>query len=133
MGTDKTKFCQGYHIMVVDDEEKVAKFITEMLKNKGCEVTTLHSSTEALSFFKENKTAIDLVLTDQTMPEMTGVELTKEILAEKPEIPVFLITGFSEEIDSEKATKLGVKEYITKPLKLSELAEKLKKHLPVNV
>lgn len=133
MGTDKTKFCQGYHIMVVDDEEKVAKFITEMLKNKGCEVTTLHSSTEALAFFKANKMAIDLVLTDQTMPEMTGVELAKAILAEQAEMPVFLVTGYSEEIDGERAAALGIKEYITKPLKLADLAEKLKKHLPEKV
>ena len=130
MSTGKNKFCQGYHIMVVDDEEKVAKFLTEMLKSKGCTVTTLNNSKTAMDFFIKNKQSIDLVITDQTMPEMTGAELAQQMLSEKPQLPIFLVTGYSEEIDSDKAAALGIKEYITKPLKLSELAEKIQKHLP---
>lgn len=130
MNTDKTKFCQGYNILVVDDEEKVAKFITEMLKNKGCTVTTLNSSKTAMDYFVANRQSIDLVITDQTMPEITGAELAKSMLDQKPDLPIFLVTGYSEEIDSDKAAGMGIKEFITKPLKLSDLAEKLKKHLP---
>ena len=130
MNTANGKLLQGYHILVVDDEAKVAKFMTEMLKNKGCTVTTLNSSKEAMHFFVKNKQAIDLVITDQTMPEMTGAELAKILLQEKPQLPIFLVTGFSEEIDQEKAAALGIKEYITKPLRLADLAEKIKKHLP---
>lgn len=130
MSTDKPKFCQGYHIMVVDDEEKVAKFISEMLKNKGCTVTTLNSSKQALDYFNANMQSIDLVITDQTMPEITGAELAQNMLAIQPDLAIFLVTGYSEEIDSDKAADLGIKEYITKPLKLSDLAEKLQKHLP---
>lgn len=129
MSTAKHTFCQGYHILVVDDEEKVAKFISEMLKNKGCNVTTLHSSKEAVDYFMANKQSIDLVITDQTMPEITGAELAQSMLAEQPDLPIFLVTGYSEEIDKDKAIEMGIKEYITKPLKLADLAEKLQKHL----
>lgn len=133
MNTGNIKIFQDYHILVVDDEEKVAKFLTEMLKNKGCAVTTLNSSQQAMDFFMQNKQSIDLVITDQTMPELTGIELTEKMLAENPDLPVFLVTGYSEEVDNEKALALGIREYITKPLKLSELAEKIQKHLPGKV
>ena len=129
MSTAKPKIGTGYHLLVVDDEEKVAKFITEMLKNKGYTVTTLNSSKAALDFFTANRHTVDLVITDQTMPELTGAELSQALLAIQPELPIFLVTGFSEEIDNDKAAMLGIKEYITKPLKLAELAEKIQLHL----
>lgn len=130
MTTGKIKFGLGYHILVVDDEEKVAKFISEMLKNKGYTVTTLNSSREATDYFSAHKQSIDLVITDQTMPDITGAELAQSILNERPDQLIFLITGYSEEIDSEKAAEIGIKEYITKPLKLADLAEKLQFYLP---
>ncbi len=130
MNSDESTFCQGYHIMVVDDEETVAKFLTEMLKIRGCHVTTHNNSREAMEYFQTNMHSVDLVITDQTMPNMTGVELTQSMLISKPELPIFLLTGYSEEINFDKAIKLGIREFITKPLKLAELSEKLKKHLP---
>lgn len=133
MSTGKTKFGTGYHVMVVDDEEKVAKFISEMLKNKGYTVTTLNSSKEAMEFFVANKQTVDLVITDQTMPDITGAELAKGMLQERADLPIFLVTGFSEEIDNDGALEMGIKEFITKPLKLSELAEKLQKYLPEKI
>ena len=130
MSSAKTKFCQGYHILVVDDEEKVAKFITEMLTVKGASVTTLNSSKEALDYFRANKQAVDLVITDQTMPEMTGTELVQNMLAERPELPIFLVTGYSPEVDEDNAESLGIREFISKPLRLADLSQKLQKHLP---
>ncbi len=129
MSTSNSKVLHGYHIMIVDDEPKVAKFMTEMLKNKGCTVTTLNSSREAMDFFTANKQSIDLIITDQTMPEMTGAELAQKILSDNPQMPIFLVTGFSEEIDQEKAIAIGIREYITKPLRLADLADKINKHL----
>lgn len=130
MKTNKQKYGTGYHVMVVDDEEKVAKFICEMLKNKGYQVTSYSSSQDALNFFLENKQSIDLVITDQTMPKLTGAELAKNLLQAKPELPIFLATGFSEEVDNDKAMEIGIKEYLSKPLKLSDLTERLIKYLP---
>jgi len=130
MNTANSKQQQNYHILVIDDEEKVAKFITEMLKNKGYAVTTLNSSKQAMEYFNSHADTIDLVITDQTMPDITGAELSKQMLQRDPNLPIFLITGFSEEVNSEKAAELGIKEYITKPLRLAELVEKLKIYLP---
>ncbi|MDH5647845.1 MAG: response regulator [Candidatus Heimdallarchaeota archaeon] len=130
MNTANSKQQQNYHILVIDDEEKVAKFITEMLKNKGYAVTTLNSSKQAMEYFNSHADTIDLVITDQTMPDITGAELSKQMLQRGPNLPIFLITGFSEEVNSEKAAELGIKEYITKPLRLAELVEKLKIYLP---
>ena len=130
MNTANSKQQQNYHILVIDDEEKVAKFITEMLKNKGYAVTTFNSSKQAMEYFNSHADTIDLVITDQTMPDITGAELSKQMLQRDPNLPIFLITGFSEEVNSEKAAELGIKEYITKPLRLAELVEKLKIYLP---
>lgn len=132
MTSDKVKIGIGYHIMVVDDEEKVAKFLYEMLKNRGYEVTVFSRSNEALEFFLANSESIDLVITDQTMPELTGAELSQQLLSKQPDLPIFLVTGFSEEIDSDKANELGIKEYISKPLKLADLANTLQHYLPAN-
>ena len=130
MDAKNSKYCIGYEILVVDDEAAVAELISEMVKTKGCSATLFNNSTEALEYFMKYKDIIDLVITDQTMPDMTGAELAQSILSEKADMPVFLMTGYSEEIDQEKATKIGIKEFITKPLKLSGLSEKLQKHLP---
>ena len=130
MSDTKPKIGDGYHIVVVDDEQKVAKFITELLKSKGFEVTTLNDSVQAKEFVLANKTSVDLVITDQTMPNLTGAELAKSLLEARPDLPIFLVTGYSEEVDSEKAAEIGIKEYIAKPLRLAELSELLQKYLP---
>ena len=129
MSTDKNKYCKGYEILVVDDEQTVAKLISEMIETKGCTARIFNNSSEALDYFIAHKDTIDLVITDQTMPELTGAQLARSILSERGEIPVFLMTGYSEEIDQAKAFEMGIKEFITKPLKLSDLSERLQKHL----
>jgi len=118
------------HILVIDDEISVALFITELLTNKGYKVSTIHKSNEALSFFMQHHNEIDLVITDQTMPEISGSELAQIMLIQKPDLPIFLITGYSEEIDSEKAKQMGITEFINKPFKLSEFSLLLQMHLP---
>ena len=133
MSTNKPKFGEGYHILVVDDEEKVAKFMSEMLKNKGYNVTTLNNSVEARDYVLGHLGEVDLVITDQTMPNMTGAELARSLLEARPELPIFLVTGYSEEIDSEKAIEMGIREYITKPLSLAGLADLLQTYLPPKV
>jgi len=74
-----------------------------------------------MDLFSQNPTAFDLVITDQTMPGLTGTELAKKILALRPEMPIILCTGYSENINEEKAKELGIRGYISKPMELNPL------------
>ena len=130
MSAAKNQYCKGYEILIVDDEATVAKLISEMVQSKGCSATVFNNSTEALDYFLGHKDSIDLVITDQTMPELTGAQLAETILQAKQDIPIFLMTGYSESIDPDKAHEMGIKEFIHKPLKLADLSQRLQKHLP---
>jgi len=119
----RQKLFEGKNILVVDDEVMVSKFISVLLKSRGCCVTTMNKSTEALNYFCDHKDEIDLVITDQTMPEMNGSELAQEMFIMKPEINIFITTGYSEEIDEESALKMGIRSFLTKPIKSATLLE----------
>jgi nitrogen-specific signal transduction histidine kinase/ActR/RegA family two-component response regulator len=115
-------------IMVVDDEATVGSFIGELLKSKGCQVTVETDSQAALSQFMGDPDVYDLVVTDQTMPGMTGVELSQALLAICPDLPVILCTGYSEQVDEARALSLGLCGYVKKPIDTKvflELIEKL--------
>jgi PAS domain S-box-containing protein len=116
-------------IMVVDDEIKIAEVFRRMLGKIGYRVTIFTDSIEAVSTFRKNPDEYDLVLTDMTMPKMTGAELAREILALRPALPVIMTTGFSEIIDMEKAKRLGIKEFLFKPVKKEQLAGVVRKVL----
>jgi len=92
-----------------------------MLKNLGYDVTAKTSSVEALEAFRNNPKGFDLVITDMTMPNMTGVELTKEIMNIRPDVPIILCTGFSEQIDEKKAKAMGIS-FLMKPIVMNEMA-----------
>ena len=110
------------HILMVDDEQLVVEVNREILSALGYQVTSETSSAKALELFRTHKNDFDLVITDLTMPELTGVELTKELLKLRPEIPVILCTGFSELIDAEEAHDLGIREFIYKPVGIEDMA-----------
>lgn len=116
-------------ILVVDDEQYVAEMLKEMLEQLGYQVTVRYSSIDALKVFQSQHARLDLVITDQTMPHMTGPELAKEMLRIRPGTPIILITGFSEMIDEFRAKKLGIRGFLMKPVALRQLAEEVKKHL----
>jgi two-component system cell cycle sensor histidine kinase/response regulator CckA len=84
---------------------------------------------EALEMFKQNPQDFDLVIADQTMPQMTGLELAHELLALRPELPIILVTGFSQLVTPEKAKAAGIREYIMKPLSISELTNAISQSL----
>lgn len=121
----------GAHILVVDDEESVARFIQALLDTQGHRVTIMNNSREALEYFQEHADQIDMIFTDQTMPGMSGLELAKSVLAMKPEIPVILATGFSHKIDEKTAKGAGVRAFLKKPfdtqLLLDTVGELLKR------
>jgi PAS domain S-box-containing protein len=116
-------------ILVVDDEKSVVKMLEEMLEHLGYEVVARYSGADALGAFHAQPERFDLVITDQTMPHMTGTDLAKEILKVRPEIPIVLCTGFSAMIDEVRARKIGIKVLLMKPLALQQLAEEVHKLL----
>jgi DNA-binding NtrC family response regulator len=84
---------------------------------------------EALEAFKEKPDAFDLVITDQTMPHLTGRDLAEELLRIRPDIPIILCTGFSEVMHEEEAKAMGIREFIMKPFSLNEMAGIIRKSL----
>jgi CheY-like chemotaxis protein len=110
------------HILLIDDEEDIIEMLEKMLGHFGYQITTKTSSEEALTLFCSEPNRFDLVITDQTMPKITGIELTRKVRELRPDIPVILCTGFSELITEEKLKALGVKEYIMKPIHCKEMA-----------
>jgi CheY-like chemotaxis protein len=116
-------------ILVVDDEEPQLQSVTRMLEKLGYNVVGTSDSLEALNVFQADSGAFDLVITDQTMPKMTGEKLAKSILGIRPDIPIILCTGFSEVIDADEAKALGIQEFVMKPFTVKEMAEKIRKVL----
>jgi CheY-like chemotaxis protein len=109
-------------ILFVDDEDTLVDLGKQMIEFLGYRVTALVNSLEALDLFKKDPYAFDLVITDLVMPGMSGDELAQNILAIRPEMPVVLITGFAEQITSEKAELIGVKKLVTKPIAMKDMA-----------
>ncbi|MCB1048578.1 MAG: response regulator [Calditrichaeota bacterium] len=116
-------------ILVVDDEPMVAELVRKTLEKMGYRVRTFTDSTRALAHFKDNPMAFDLVLTDQTMPNLTGYELARALLALRPELPIVLCTGFSSSIPEAKALELGIRAYLLKPTSRVELAHVVRRAL----
>jgi len=103
--------------------------VRQMLERLGYHVTARTSSVEALEAFRAQPEKFDLVITDQTMPNMTGAELTKKLIAIRPDIPAILCTGFSEVISEEKAREIGISEYVMKPVVMSDIAKTIRRLL----
>lgn len=116
-------------ILFIDDDESIAYVGRFRLERLGYQVETKTNPLEALALFRDNPDQFDLVITDMTMPHMTGDLLVMEILKIRPDLPIIMCTGFSERIDEEKAKKIGVRQYIEKPLNRSDLANVVRKAL----
>ena len=106
-------------ILFVDDEEVLTKMGKFMLERLGYTVTVCNSSSEALAAFTEDPGRYDLVITDQTMPGMTGTELACRLLQQRPGLPIILCTGYSHLVDEESAKQFGIKGFAWKPLSRS--------------
>jgi PAS domain S-box-containing protein len=116
-------------ILLVDDEQMVAQMAARMLTRLGYEVTSQTSPTEALASFRSNPQAFDLILSDFTMPGMTGIDLARELRKDRPDIPIVLCTGFNERLLEENARELRIEEIVLKPLERSQLAELVRRVL----
>lgn len=114
---DETTLSGGSErILLVDDEEMVVSLCTMILEREGYAVRTLNSSLKTLELFQENPHEFDLVITDQTMPDLSGVELVRKMREVRADIPVIVCSGYSASISEEKASALGIEKYMAKPL-----------------
>ncbi|MEN8143302.1 MAG: ATP-binding protein, partial [Thermodesulfobacteriota bacterium] len=109
-------------IMVVDDEEAILKMLQIFLGSLDYQVITKVSGIEALETFQENPESFDLILTDQTMPIMTGLDLSKEMMEIRPDIPIILCSGYSSVVTEEVAKEIGIKRFAKKPVDVKALA-----------
>jgi PAS domain S-box-containing protein len=116
-------------ILLVDDDVTIAQLNSKTLAGLGYEVTSFTNSEDTLHEFQKRPDNFDLVITDMTMPDMTGAELAVQILKIKPGMPIILCTGYSEQINEEKAKSLGIRAFIMKPVKISKLTETIRKVL----
>ncbi len=112
-------------VLLVDDEIPIVDMNREMLENLGYRVVGTHNGAEALDAFMRNPLGFDAVITDMTMPGLTGAELAVEILSIRADIPIILCTGFSESLDQEKAKAMGVRAFLMKPVSMLDLTSVL--------
>jgi CheY-like chemotaxis protein len=120
---------KGQHILFVDDEKSLADVGGKLLKKLGYRVTAGNSSLEALELFRAGPAEFDLVITDLTMPNMTGVQLTRELKHIRPDIPILLCTGFSEAITEDQIQELGIRKLLLKPVNILSLAKAIQEVL----
>jgi len=113
-------------ILFIDDEPAIVNMSRQALRTLGYDVVGKMSSVEALALFEEQKDRFDLVITDLTMPLMTGENLAKQLLNIRPDIPIILSTGFSAKMDEKKAMALGIRAFISKPVSIREIAETIR-------
>lgn len=109
-------------ILLIEDEKSVANMGKEMLEGLGYRVVVCTNSMAALEKFRKDPSLYDLVLTDQTMPEITGERLACELLQIRPDLPIILCTGFSHTVTAERAKALGFRGYLNKPFSMQDLA-----------
>nr|WP_320192744.1 transporter substrate-binding domain-containing protein [uncultured Desulfobacter sp.] len=123
INTLKIPHGKGERILLVDDEESVANLEKQILERLGYQVNHRINSVEAFEAFAADASRFDLVVTDMSMPNMTGDQLAKEMLAIRPDIPIIICTGFSERVNKEQAKSLGVKGFLMKPVVKSNMAQ----------
>lgn len=120
---------QGQHILVVDDDPSITNFLTHMLEAHNYKVTALCDSLEALSYFQQHHARLGLVITDQTMPSLTGIEMASRMLDVEHGFPIILCTGYSEHVDETQALNMKIKAFLNKPYQNSVLLETVQKHI----
>jgi len=113
-------------ILFVEDEESIHYMMKEMIGRLGYNVVSTLNSTEGLKIFKDNYKDFDIVITDQSMPGMTGIELGKEIINISPSTPVLLLTSFNDFFTHDALLSAGIKKFLVKPVSLNELSETIK-------
>ncbi len=117
-------------ILVVDDEDILVDLNEQRLSGLGYDVVSTTNSMEALEIFRKEPGGFDLVITDQTMPNLTGIELAERLLKIRPDIPIILCTGNNESLSRERVRKAGIKGFLMKPFNKHQVAQAI--HLALN-
>ena len=117
-------------ILFVDDEEDIVNMRTRMLSYLGYRVLPATSPEQALAYFTKGEETIDLLVTDHTMPRMTGLQLAIEVHTMRPNLPVILCSGYSEAVTPEEAHAAGVSRFLAKPVDMRILAMAIREILP---
>ena len=116
-------------ILFVDDEESMVKMGQQILERLGYKPEIRTNPVKALELFRSDPDLFDLVITDMTMPQMSGETLAKEILNIRPDMPVILCTGFSEKVNEESAKEMGISAFVLKPIVMRDIAHTIRKVL----
>lgn len=123
---NEAQIASTHKIMVVDDEPLILDTFSQILSRKGFEVSCFADGQSALETFKNDTKGFDLIITDMTMPRMTGDKLSREILKLRGDIPIIVCTGYHEKFTASEAEKAGVKKYIQKPVSVPDLLKEIK-------
>ena len=119
----------GKTILVIDDESLITNYLSDLLSDEGYKVISFNDSVKGLNYFTENKNEIDIIITDQTMPKLTGLELAKKILKAGHEIPIILCTGYSHFASDSVNTHNGIDVFLDKPFDDNLLLQHISKLL----
>jgi two-component system cell cycle sensor histidine kinase/response regulator CckA len=130
---DEAMYRGTERILFVDDETMLVEVAQELIESLGYTITATTNSNDALKLFGSDPNAFDLVITDMTMPELSGMELSGELMAIRPDIPIILCTGFCEQINEKQAKERGIRNFIMKPYGLSTLSITIRKALEKTV
>jgi CheY-like chemotaxis protein len=114
--------CGVGKILLVDDEDQVVQVTGEILRSLGYSVVGKTSPREAIAVFAKDPRQFDMLITDLTMAELTGLELSEQVKALRPDIPIILITGYSDQVSKDAAISAGIDEYCMKPISMRELS-----------
>jgi len=117
------------HILLVDDEPAISSLEKKILERLGYTVSERTSSFDALEAFRANPDRYDLVISDMSMPHMTGEDLAREMLSIRPNLPIIICTGFSERMNEDLAREIGIKGFLMKPVTISALTNEVRKVL----
>ncbi|MEN6622887.1 MAG: PAS domain S-box protein [Smithella sp.] len=113
-------------IMIVDDQEYILKMMHRTLSYLGYTIVSEQNPLKAWALFQHDPSALDMIITDQTMPDLTGADMAKKMLSIRPDIPIILCTGYSELVSPEEAKALGIREYLMKPISINDLAQTIR-------
>ncbi len=115
-----------FRILVAEDETQLTQLYERILEMNGYQVTVCDNGKQALETYRETPDQFDLVLTDQEMPQMTGTQLSQELLKISPDLPVILATGYSAQISEKNYTDFGIQKYLTKPIMMKALLQAIR-------
>ena len=114
------------HVLLVDDEPLLVEIMKRTLSILGYRVTSFTDSRQALEWFDRHSDRVDVVVTDMTMPHQTGADLARKILAARPQMPIILCTGYSEVMDADRASAMGIRKFLAKPVENRTLAQSVR-------